>query len=1295
MGKLANVDGDFPAVLQRNTFIDTLEAPPALQQARALRRNRTDGDLPQVRHRLQSESATTASSASASGSAATPSSVLPANSAAAADVPMPARGGELATGVQWQNAPAAAEAEVNDATVPTTAGSSTSGRVGDAEHTGVASLVSRNTAAAREICCPLCERYRTTGAARNFVVHLVRSHPGESLGNALCETLGQLDRGVCASAGCGALRLRTSATCKHCGKREAVRRADPSDRIPGELPPAVDDPLSGVPNPSRPETLPHAVSSVIGAAPDLPVGWLERVRALPPHTRRYIPASLRPRFIDIDVRTLSGAIDGVASWSALAEAWPKLLLAPVEENLQPAAVIRKRLDLWDAREWLQLIEMAEAAYERPSTDASDSSRSRRQRARRLVKAGAFRKAVQGLSSVSFECSLADESKWASSLLPKAGRVLRPPVSRTDAQAEAGQGGVEDVVEVAEEGTIPKPLEGVHFAAESAPGPSGRRPEHLRDLLACPRRRATRRLLALLSRLQSEAASGRLPQCMNWLLRTRVVYIGKKGSSKPRPLRVGEFLRRVISKRELFKQRPQIMRRMLAARQFGIALPGGAECLIHWRAAIIEEIKANPACGVWAIVDLDWANCYPSLEWDDVEDSIDKWVPALGPWTRWCHGVVTSDQGIHAELGAVRRLPQPAILPSGAEHLADRGAEQGDPLGGIQCGAVLSDVADEAATARASVRGASPVFDVWYADDSQAVCRPEMVHSFLETMDAAAARRGAYRSSGADCKSRVQLVGHQDALASFDGTESTWQTAYVKATCNIDAPNSPSMCLGSVVGDAEAKEHQFENKVAKVKELYNSINALLDPATELILGRSCASVGKVSHLLRTSGGTLSEDLCSRFDEAQEEFLDRTLAGDLGAAAHRQASLGVSAGGLGMRRATALRLTASIASRVEARPFVAHLLGQMHVMGLAFPGCLPRFDATLRADIDAFAGQLAPDIALAVRGAVEKATSEAEQRFTAISEGRSVRDRVGAPVGVQHAGSHLVPSYGADDAEHPAAPGTRRLQKTLTRILDKMAAASLVSEAEAEGRSPDVKRLRDLSDDSVNHEYLWLLGEGLDEGLNGEDFLVDIRLRLGASQCDDNPICRVCQRVRVDVQANHAQCCAPGPATVGHNDLRDSVFDLVHLADHTAETEALGLLDTAPSLRPADILTSAVPGASLHALDVTVAAPLAHAAGADPCASAVQRKRARYSAFLDELLADGISYSPMAWTFWGREGDDAAVVLTAVARKAARRRGLPDPWGLLRRARCSIGLALAQRRAAMVRACLGGPAHGRLH
>ena len=196
---------------------------------------------------------------------------------------------------------------------------------------------------------------------------------------------------------------------------------------------------------------------------------------------------------------------------------------------------------------------------------------------------------------------------------------------------------------------------------------------------------------------------------------------------------------------------------------------------------------------------------------------------------------------------------------------------------------------------------------------------------------------------------------------------------------------------------------------------------------------------------------------------------------------------------------------------------------------------------------------------------------------------------------------------------------------------------------------------------------------------------VRLRLGASFADQALPCRVCRGV-LDPDGCHALCCAPGESTRGHNEVRDCVFDLARVADATAEKEVLGLLDTAPGLRPADVLTSAVSPGRTSALDVCVAAPGALRAGADCTESARVRKRSVYAKYLDALAAEGVDYLPLVWCCWGREHPDTTAALTRLARQAARRRGLASPAQLLRQARTQVGAALARRSAAMLRACM---------
>ena len=144
-----------------------------------------------------------------------------------------------------------------------------------------------------------------------------------------------------------------------------------------------------------------------------------------------------------------------------------------------------------------------------------------------------------------------------------------------------------------------------------------------------------------------------------------------------------------------------------------------------------------------------------------------------------------------------------------------------------------------------------------------------------------------------------------------------------------------------------------------------------------------------------------------------------------------------------------------------------------------------------------------------------------------------------------------------------------------------------------------------------------------------------LALIPSVCDNlrrrlkQMICAACGERMLDGRMYHALCCARGESTRGHNDVRDNVFDLARLADATAETETLGLLDTAPGLRPADILTAGAVQGTLAALDVGVTAPSLADGNTDCTAHYRQTKLDKYRRYLPELEAQGKSYDGAAF------------------------------------------------------------------
>ena len=110
--------------------------------------------------------------------------------------------------------------------------------------------------------------------------------------------------------------------------------------------------------------------------------------------------------------------------------------------------------------------------------------------------------------------------------------------------------------------------------------------------------------------------------------------------------------------------------------------------------------------------------------------------------------------------------------------------------------------------------------------------------------------------------------------------------------------------------------------------------------------------------------------------------------------------------------------------------------------------------------------------------------------------------------------------------------------------------------------DLRRVNELRDESVSHDWLW----SIDGGLDHHEFIAAVRVRLGAQHFDEPQLCQACGSHILNPQCTHAHCCAPGENTRGHNNVRDVIIDFARLGDSTAEPEVLGLISSAPGLRP---------------------------------------------------------------------------------------------------------------------------------
>ena len=96
-----------------------------------------------------------------------------------------------------------------------------------------------------------------------------------------------------------------------------------------------------------------------------------------------------------------------------------------------------------------------------------------------MREGVKARAIATLTSDMATLSAEEEVRYAEELLP----------SSAVAETALFIPGIQ--LDELEEENISHSLKGVRFKALSAPGPTGARPEHLRELLACPNKRISR------------------------------------------------------------------------------------------------------------------------------------------------------------------------------------------------------------------------------------------------------------------------------------------------------------------------------------------------------------------------------------------------------------------------------------------------------------------------------------------------------------------------------------------------------------------------------------------------------------------------------------------------------------------------------------------------------------------------------------------------------------------------------------------------------------------------------------
>ena len=107
--------------------------------------------------------------------------------------------------------------------------------------------------------------------------------------------------------------------------------------------------------------------------------------------------------------------------------------------------------------------------------------------------------------------------------------------------------------------------------------------------------------------------------------------------KVRPVQMGEFLWKCVSRRLLVLSEGEIAALTTAMRQLGVGSQGGAEALAIFRQLLYDEWAAGSLTEPLARIKVNEKNCFGMIEWKAVREAASRFLPKHNAAATWEHG----------------------------------------------------------------------------------------------------------------------------------------------------------------------------------------------------------------------------------------------------------------------------------------------------------------------------------------------------------------------------------------------------------------------------------------------------------------------------------------------------------------------------------------------------------------------------------------------------------------------------------------------------------------------------------
>ena len=427
-----------------------------------------------------------------------------------------------------------------------------------------------------------------------------------------------------------------------------------------------------------------------------------------------------------------------------------------------------------------------------------------------------------------------------------------------------------------------------FPRASSPGFSKLRSQHLIDAIIGNATLSAQDCLESLTRWINFALSGKMDRLISsWLSGAPLTALLKKhDGGGVRPIAVGEVLRHLVSRICCAAVKSKLLDIFLPYGQVGVGIRGGLEAAVHSLSSFIGAHGDDPTL---CCLKLDMSNAFNNCHRAPFLKRLHRDLPELFGWVQWCY---------HTE----------AELRFGHHRLtSSTGVQQGDPLGPLLFSLVLSELMDEIGQTN------DVSFQVWYLGDGSFVGQRSAVASLLELV----------KSKGPDYGLEINMSKCEVFWPSGDPSFPEFPLSIER----VALTKGGAELLGSPVwGSEQFFQDCFSKRIEKIWQCQQELQSLENPQTELHLLRSCLSLCKINHLLRTVPPDKVPTQLQLFDHNLHRSLEGIVNCSISESSWLQATLPIRLGGLGLREACRSSPAAYLASCNHSRELASRLLAQ---------------------------------------------------------------------------------------------------------------------------------------------------------------------------------------------------------------------------------------------------------------------------------------------------------------------------------------------------------------------------------